>query len=405
MVRREDELAPGGIRSSEDLTEEERHRLEDLFRKEFFAIGEMQHFERHAAGCDAVVHVTYTEHRRASSDHARSRTVYQTVAYFDRPQADIPSFSAQPVTGVMGSMIGGLMNFMGMPTVEVPDQPEFNRRFHVLSFHPQSTRRLLARPTAQLLLRHSDLTVKAGGGCVAIFRDGKTVDESEMAPFFASAREVAQQIITSADELPAEHKPSGEEAVQAIEGLSGWVGNRLRSQLITRWQIEDTLTQPPPRSVPKSIRHRAYGSSRFLMLFGAMFMLIGAILTGMMFVVTSEEIPVWVPFALLGAPLIGLTVFTLAARYLWRRRRILHHGMCQQAEIIDVKAADVYINGERQYDLTLAAANTEWLVRVGSGPASNARSIRQRGESVRLLVDPATPSRALWIEGWAMEGS
>ena len=62
-----------------------------------------------------------------------------------------------------------------------------------------------------------------------------------------------------------------------------------------------------------------------------------------------------------------------------------------------------YEHNDEQHDVTFETAAGRAVVRVGSGPARLAGSIQERGESVRLLIDPKDSSRALWIEGWAMD--
>lgn len=110
------------------------------------------------------------------SPHLTEHTVRQTVAYFERPEGVIPGFSAQPKSGGLAqTLMSKFVKMSGLPMVTIPGEAQFNRKFSVMSFHPESTQRLLAGNVANVLLRKGDLSVKAGKGRIAVFRHGKIV--------------------------------------------------------------------------------------------------------------------------------------------------------------------------------------------------------------------------------------
>lgn len=387
------------------LNEHERARLEDLFREKLLAIEVARSVRREGEECDAVVHMSYVR-RSSSHDFPHDRTVRQTVAYFERPEGIIPGFSAEPKGGGLAqSLMSKVVRISGLPMVAVPGEEEFNRRFSIMSFHPESIRRLLSGNVADVLLRKGDLSVKAGKGRIAVFRHRKIVPPAEEQEFYQEALEVADSIAQAAVRMPAD-AASGDEAVQAIRGLGGFVGRMLRGRVVTSDQVEEFMSQQPPRDAKPEILRFAYGASGFIMFWGALFAAIASAVVAMVFFVEPEEdaIPPMVHYLLSPVPLIGVAVFFFAARYRWKRRRILRDGRCVRGKVRKVKQTSVYTNAGPQYEVTFETREGDKVsAKMASGQAMLARDVKDQGGTVRLLVDPSIPSDVLWIESWAMK--
>ena len=346
------------------------------------------------------------EHTRAAG--GTTRTVSQTVAYFTRPDSKTPAFTAGPMRGVLGGAMRIVSGFIGMPTVNLPAHPDFNKQFTVMSFHPRATQKLFTRPVVDAMSRHSELTVRTGTGRIAVYGSGRKVPASERQAFYTAAREIADRIFESAAALPAEAMTGGQQSLQTIQNMSGLIGRQLRARLVTTQEVNDFLAQSPPRVAPRGIRKCACGSSGFTMIWGAGVLLWGAIFVSVMLIVGMKdaaggEVPAWVPYAVMIVPLIGGIIFFLAALYWWRRRRILRDGILEPAKVVKVRDTGFYSGENRQHYVTFENASGRVVVRLGSGPASLARNHQERGETVRLLVDPKKRAQALWIEGWAVD--
>lgn len=387
------------------LREDERARLEDLFRKKLLAIEEARSVRREGEECDAVVHMSYI---RRSPRHDFEHTVCQTVAYFERPEGVIPGFSVQPKRGGLAqTLMSKFVKMSGLPMVTIAGEGKFNRQFSVMSFHPESTQRLLTGNVAKVLLRKRDLSVKAGNGRIAVFRHGTTVPPTEEQEFYRESLEVAHCITQASAGMPAD-AASGGEAVQTIRGLSGFVGRSLRRQVVTSDQVETFLSQEPPREATPEIRRFAYGSSGFIMFWGAAFAAIASAVVAMVFFIEAEEgaIPPTVPYLLSLVPLIGVAVLFFASRYRWKRGRILRDGRCVRAKVRKVKETGVYTNAGPQYEVTFeTSGGNKVSTKMASGQATLARKVKDQGGTVRLLADPSNPSDVLWVESWAMNGS
>jgi hypothetical protein len=397
-----------GIDSSKGLTEQERRGLEDLIRGIFFQVEAAEIIRREGGDCDAIVNVAFDELRpstRAAGD--TTRTVHQTIVYFTRPKLKTPAFTAGPMRGIVGGAMRKVLGFVGVPTVNLPAYPDFNKQFNVMSFQPGATQRLFTQPVVDAIVRHSDFIVTSGPGGIAVYRRGKTVPPSERQAFYRAAREIADRIIESAAALPAEATTGGQQALQTVQTMGGWLGHRLQAWAVSAQEVNDFLAQAPPRVAPHGIRKCAYGSSGFTMIWGAVFLFWGAIFVSAILIIGVEDepggkAPAW-PYVLMILPLMGGVVLFFAARYRWCRRRILRDGICEQAKVVWVRDTGFYSGSDRQHYVTFESASGRVVVRLGSGPASLARTLQERGGTARLLVDPQGRSRALWIEGWAMD--
>lgn len=402
-----------GVSPLKELTEEERSGLEDLIRALFFQVEAVEIRRRDADDCDAIVDVSFDESREDASGApgypARTQaTIRQTVLYCSRPELKLPAFTAGPMTGLVGAVMRRALESAGMPIVHLPAYADFNQRFTVMSFQPDWTRKLFAQPVVDAISAHGELTVATATGRIAVYRKGHTVPQSERERFFAAAREIADRIIESAAALPPELTTGGQQAMQTIQTMGGWLGNRLQAWVVSSQEVNDFLAQTPPRVAPARIRKCVYGASGVTMLWGAGFMALGTILVSCMLIVGVEgkdggPAPAWFPYVFALFPLLGAVVLFFATLYRRRRRRILRDGLCEIASVVKVEGTCFHSDSGRQHDVTFETTSGRVVVRVGGGPASLASKRQERGETVRLLVDPHNPSRALWIEGWAMD--
>lgn len=394
---------------SKGLTDDERFSLEDLIRGVFFQVEDTEILRRDGENCDALVDVSFEKRGAQTSKHATTpQTVRQSVAIFFRPDLEVPAFGAGPTRGIVESAMQKVLGFLGMPTVKLPDQPTFNKRFTVVSFDPDRTRQLFTLPVVDVISRHEEFSIRTGTGRIAVYRKGVTVQPSDRKAFIAAAREVADRVIESAAALPATTLTSGERTTQTIQSMDGWLGKRMQGMIVTSRDVNSFLAQAPPRVAPRGIRKRAYGASGFMIIWGTLFFLMGSFVVALVSIVGAKaedasEVPSWLPYLLLGAPLLGVVILFFAARYRWRQRRILREGTCEVGKIVEVRDTQFYSGSDRQHRVAFKTATDRVVVRLGSGPAALARKLRESGEQVRLLVDPRDRSRALWVGGWAAD--
>lgn len=391
------------------LSEKERSGLEDLVRGLSFQVEAAEIRRRDGDDCDAIVDVSFGEWREDAPDtpgySARTqRTIRQTVVYFSRPKLKLPAFTAGPMTGLVGGVMRKVLKFTGVPTVHLPAYADFNQRFIVMSFQPDWTRKLFTQAVVDAISAHGELSVRTAAGRIAVYRKGHTVPQSERHTFFAAAREIADRVIESAVALPAEAMTGGQQTLQTIRSMDGWLGGQLKAWAVSTQEVDDFLAQAPPRIAPRGIQKWAYGSSGAFMIMGTIALCGSTVLGCILAQGPRIEGPAWWPFAMLAVFLmVAVVLLFFAGHYRWRRRRILRDGLCEQAKVVKVRDTGFYSGNDRQHHVTFETASGRVVVRVGSGPASLARKLQERGETARLLVDPHNPLRALWIEGWAMD--
>ena len=373
----------------------------------------MEIIQREGPDCDAIADVTFVELRPIGLDafktalvSGRTRTVHQTVAYFTRPELKTPAFTAGPMHGIVGGAMRKVLGLVGMPTVSLPEYPDFNKQFIAMSLQPAATQKLFTQPVVDTISRHSEFVVTTGKGRIAVYRRGKTVPPSDRQAFYTAAREIADRIIESTTALDAEAMTGGQRALKKVQTMGGWMGHGLAAWAVSTQEVNDLLAEAPPRVAPRGIRKWAYGSTRFLMIWAAVVLFLATTFAVAVLIIGVEDKPAnrgfphWLPYVFMG---MGGVVLSFAALCRWRQRRILRDGICEQAKVVKVRDSDFYSGNERQHYVTFETDSGRVVVRLGSGPASLARTLQEGGETVRLLVDPKNRSRALWIEGWAMD--
>jgi len=392
-----------------DLTEHERRGLEDLGGGDQanFRVEDVKIIRRQGDDCDAIVDVAYDEmdwgtETTHGGGRSRIETVRETVAYFSRPKLKTPAFT----TGQMGGFVGGamrkLMGFLSMPTVTLPAHPEFNKQFAVMSFQPEATQKLFTQPVVDAISRHSEFGVQTATGRITVSQKGKTVLPSDRRAFYRSARETADRIVESAAALPAETLTDRQQMLQSIQTMDGWFGSRLRAILVSTQEVNDFLAQAPPRIAPHNIQKCAYGWNGFIMIVAAGFLLVGVFFVYVMMIGGFGD-PGGARFVVPIAPLLAGVVLFFVARGRWRLRRILRYGICEQAKVVKILGTGIYGNGDQGHNVTFETESGRVVVGTGSSQASDARTLQERGETVRLLVDPQKQTRALWIDSFAFD--
>jgi hypothetical protein len=274
-------------------------------------------------------------------------------------------------------------------------------------------RSLFTRDVVDAFQRNSEFTVKTEPDQIAVYRSGKVVGPEEQDRFYTSAREIVDAITQSAAALPADAKPRGEQWIETIQAVRGPLGRKMRKELVTSRQVNDFLVQSSPRAAPRTIRNFAYGSSRSKMIWGGGFILIVTTIILVVLMIESKGITAtMIVVALIGAVLFFLATF-FSGRDCLRGRRFLRYGVCEQAQVVKVEAIEIseesfdtgysiFLAG-RQHDVTFKTGYGRSTIRVGGKPAKMARSLQERGDTTRLLIDTADTSNVLWIDGLAVD--
>lgn len=171
--------------------------------------------------------------------------------------------------------------------------------------------------------------------------------------------------------------------------------------MVSPEELEQFLQQEPPRTIPPVLRRQRAGClSLLLYVWGGGFFFFGLL----MFAVSllAKNIPWTARAGMAVLPLVGLAVIVIT--YLFRRTTIhlLRAGTCCPARVTDIVSTNVRVNRKRRYKVTFEFEH-EGVTRTATTneyePAvSRAASLMDTRQSTRLLVDPATTNRVLWVD-------
>lgn len=373
----------------------------------------------HELGCDILTDV----HWRESDSDGPSHTVHHTVAFLHRPKTTLPEFEIRPRTGLRTRLLGMLVAALGMPSLELEDEPALNERYWIVTANPESVRVLLGREAIDSLLAVDDLVLKFGGRGVLISRH--STSDSSSGGFSSSNNRIRDHRLDAAASVrlledamiaggPIVDDPAvgrraaeavdgsfAEEAVRSLQNRGGFIGRQLARTTITAEMLERIRDARTPRvEIPKPLVRRAWGGTTIPLLFAATF---GVTFTGIGLVsAVGGSAEAWV-FVAIG--LLACVIFGLVLRFRWRRRRLIRHGVVVEGRITTVERTNTSINDDAQHRITVETTDggDPVVVTMGSVPARQARRLKEAGHTTWILRDPARPTRGLWLEGWCLE--
>ncbi|QDU41459.1 hypothetical protein Mal4_58270 [Maioricimonas rarisocia] len=335
------------------------------------------------------------------SSGQNSRSVRETIAYFEAPDLRFADFRLQP-KGVTGSLLGSMFSMVGFQPVHVPGRDEFNETYLVISMSPDSTRRLLTDDVVDAIMTRRDLAVRSSGPRLVISRSRTVLPADAIKDFVYTAQSVMAPMTSAVrDAMASGDWAPRKEAFDNATQVGGLAGHLLSGTFVKPEIVEQFLEQSPPRVVPPEIMRRQVGyGSIFFYIWGGMFFVIGSIFV--IVFANSEELPGWGVLLLGLIPLMGLTAIVLTWRYRAARKRLLRQGLLCRAHVEDVQPTSVYINNQRRYKVRMRierdGSEVEKKINAYGPEVETARMHIDNGEPTRILVDPQNENRILWID-------
>ena len=383
----------------------------------------------HAMGSDIVVDASWTEFGKSSSSGAsKSRRIRRSYVFFHRPDTTLPEFSIHARRGIAGKfLLGAASRLMGMPNLELEDEPEFNEKFTVNTSNPESVKTLLVRDVIDALVAIEDVQMTIVSRGVLFTRHPKAYRESHLEGARVGRRDqderldgrdrvklIEDAITASApivDDPDAGRRAAdavegsyAEEAVEHLTAKGGMVGRAIAKILVTSEMLDQLRSQPVPRrDVAAPIKKRAWGSWTlpFLIL---LCISLGAIVVGFVVAVVSGGGGMWWVLELVGLLFGCIAAYVGLSRQMFKR--VVVYGEAMPGRITSVEKTNTSVNDDVIHEVTiqLSAPNTEpVVVKAGSNPAKTARRMMERGQETWVLVDPKKTSRGVWPEGWSFE--
>ena len=377
----------------------------------------------HAAGTDVVGDASWTEFNDGDSRRV-SREVCRTFMFFHRPETTLPEFSIQAKRGITGRFLLGVASrLMGMPGIELPDEPEFNEKFTVITANPESVRVLLVRDLVDALVAIEDVNMsfvsrgllftRHPGAFRSTSLSGRDRQDERLGGD-ARVRFVEDAVTCSA---PVVDDPdAGRRAADAVEGTfaeeacrnmaqqGGLAGRAVKRMVVTRAMLDLLEGAPVPRAeIPAPVRRRAWGGLNFpLVILGILAPTCLAV--GIVIGLTGGGEGPWWLLLLVGAVL--LVVFGLLFMHRATRKRIIASGIVVPGRIVAVEKTDTSINDDVVHRIVVqpdAEAARPITAKMGSEPAKSARRMMEQNAATWVLVDPRKPERGLWPHGWSLE--
>ena len=384
---------------------------------------------RHPLGCDVLVDVEWYEHGSKGPGH----TVKHTVVFLHRPDTRLPDFEIRPRKGGIEGTLGLVSSMLGMPSLEMEDEPVFSDRYRVLTTNEDSVRVLLGRESIDSILAVDDLHFRFSGRGVLVSRasvDGSSgrrssvgvgdlgkitggrrrdhgLDEAESRALLEDALLAASPIIDDPEAgrraADAVEGTYAEEAVRNLAERGGFAGRQLAKTLITGEMLASLRTASIPRTnIPRQVARKAWGGTTFPLCiaipFGLNFAGIGIFLAigGL-----SEAFP------FLGVGVLALVISGFILRHRLVRRNLIVHGAAIDGRVIGVERTDTTVNDDPISRITIETRDggEPLVVKMGSRPATQARRMMESSPDTWVLRDPRKDARGLWIEGWSLENA
>ena len=408
------------------LPDDLRHEIETTLDGFGFRFGPAL-IRKHPAGCDAIVDASWFENPSASSQQTKSsaRQMHRLLMYFHRPDATLPQFEIIPRIGLITRVLSASAGILGLPMLDLPDEPEFMRRYMIVTANPESVRTLLDRPAIDALIEARDLRIKSTDVGIIAMRaikhsrsrrktdDAAPRDDFERMIIDATLACMAftddpEAVRRAADAVPGSFT---EEAVQTLMRTGGMIGAEMRKRLVPQSAVDALRDQPPPRSkIDPSIRRCAWGVTRFPMLItGAFALWFPAIGVGLLLSTATVPNAIAIGTILLVVGVGATIAFLLLLRHRLIRQHIVRRGIVVPASIKTIERTDTIINDERIHRVKFRpegprqSSEEMLIIRIGASYLDRARRIRREKAITWILQDPAKPRRALWPEGWVLE--
>jgi hypothetical protein len=337
---------------------------------------------------------------RTRSGDNDTQTV-QTVAYFEADNLPLPAFTLQPE----GRMLAIFSSLVGDTDIDFDAYPEFSRQYHLSGVNSEAVRRLFTDALLANFSGDPGWQIRARENRLLMFRPKQRTNPAELPEFIKTALATFGLFVDALEE-----RASSLAAAPAVDAeshaaqFSGPLGRRIRSQLVTRKELDEFLAQHTPRQIPPKIKRAQTGCSLvFFCIWGTMFGGIGSIV----FIATLVAGD-W-KWSLFGAmfPLIGFSVLYFAFRNHWRSVRLLREGKLAEGKIETLEATNLWVNEQQRYRVTLRlplAGGDDLRTFSIYGPAvRHAEHCLAKSEPVRVLYLPDQPDRCTLVDSLITE--
>lgn len=379
----------------------------------------------HALGTDVIGDASWTEFNDNDSNRV-ARKVSRTFMFFHRPETTLPEFSIQAKRGVAGRFLLGVASrLMGVPGIELPDEPEFNEKFTVITANPESVRVLLVRDLIDALVAIEDVNMSfvsrgllftrhpgvfRGTSLSMSDRQDERLRGKDRTRFVEDAVTCSAPVVDDPD--------SGRRAADAVEGTfaeeayrnmtesGGLAGRAVKKMMVTQAMLDILEHATTPRQeIPGPVRRRAWGGLNFpLAILGTLapiFLTVGLVVGfggG-----SGADGPWWI---LLLVSLLLFLIFAFVFMHRQVRKRIIDSGRIVPGRIIAVEETDTSVNDDVIHRIIVqpdAGGEEPITAKMGSEPAKSARRMMDDGTPTWVLVDPKKPGRGLWPHGWSLD--
>ena len=403
-----------------EIPEQALAELQHHFDESSLRIGTAR-VRQHAVGCDILVNVEWWD----SGNEGPGYKVRHTVVFLHRPQTTLPEFEIRPRAGVAEKIFGGIGSLLGIPRLELEGESDLADRYAIMTANPESVRILMNRSAIDSLLAVEDLYLRfTGRGVLASrrniegssgghgslnrqkIRDHRLEDKAP-AQLLADTLIAAGPIVDdpelgrrAADAVDGTY---AQEAARHYEERGGIIGREVSKFVITGEMLSQIQQSALPRpEIPAPVARRAWGGTTFplvlvLILAGVMLCVGIGVLAG-----GSQD---GLIFA--GVGLVASIIWIVILRHRLVRRSLITHGTAVEGRLTSVERTNASVNDDPIHAITITTSDggEPLVVKMGSGPAKQARRMMEAGKSTWILRDPGKPSRGLWIEGWCLDSS
>lgn len=343
------------------------------------------------------------KHSSQSSDS--DHYTQQTIAFIESDEFSLPTFTLQP-TRMLSNL---LAKMAGVKDINFETHQEFSDKYLLSGHFEGRIRTFFDDPLLDFFSNEKGWQVEAKSNRLMIYKPNYHPTGEAAKQFMDDALVIFGAIRNRALEMPT---PTEEESSQpmsareAAEQIGGLAGRMIRSQLVTRGDVQQLIGEPAPRNrIPDAIRRTKLGLP-FLAIFGLAFTAFGSLFATI--ALLSEENAKkgdqWM-FVLMGSifVMIGLPILIGSVTSRFRTAGLLRRGKVATGEILEVHRTGTTVNNERRYLIEIRyVGNGESITRkfAAYGAAvEHARQLKESGDTVHVLYSDQKPQRAMWAEG------
>ncbi|MEO1526521.1 MAG: DUF3592 domain-containing protein [Planctomycetota bacterium] len=355
----------------------------------------------------SVAVLTYSE-RHQGSNHGTHHK--QTVLFLEDAELDLPEFSLFPrPKGLLGAALKLVGDF---GTIEFDDSPEFAERYMLHAWKEDATRVFFNEAIRAHFATRPGWSVRGKKRGLAVFRKNHICDEAEIEEFAAEALEMmtlfqlGEEALDERPELSREAGP--QDLLERAESMNGLAGSLIAGQLqkqlakirLTSTELSEFVQSQTPRTIPKGMRRQVLGDTFPLIIVGFAFIIAGIVAGTIWLLVASTWLkPLALGFYLM-LPGIGSLMSFGTIRSRRNKIRALQKGELTEGKIKKVKKSSLEVNNTPQYTVSVEYefADEKRTAETDVNDGDRARSLKQDGATVRLLVDPGNPESVVVLD-------